>query len=243
MPAKPGTDGEIPVSEYIARFEPSLQKLIRETRTLVKGVAPKAEEKAYTGWPLRIRTDRGIVAIGGFRDHVNVNFGRGTSLEDPKGLLEGTGKSLRHAKVRTLADARSPDLRALVEQELTGGPRAQRVPQSVIDRTLARVRKICLALPETNEKPSHGAPSFFFRDKRLFAQVWTYHHDDGRFAMWCAAPSGAQAALVKADPDVFFVPPYVGQRGWLGVMLDGKVDWAELERTLRDAYGEVVSKR
>jgi hypothetical protein len=243
MPAKPGTDGEIPVGEYIARFDPPIEKLIRQTRALVKSVAPKAEEKAYSGWPLRIRSDRGIVAIGGFRDHVNVNFGRGTSLDDPKGLLEGTGKNLRHVKVRTVTDARSPDLRALVKQELAGGPRTQRVPQSVIDRVLARVRRICLALPDTNEKLSHGAPSFFYRDKKLFAQVWTYHHDDGRFAMWCAAPSGAQSALVRADPDGFFVPPYVGHRGWLGVMLDRKIDWKELEGILADAYHEVAVKR
>jgi hypothetical protein len=243
MSAKPGTDGQIPVSEYVARFTPPIQRLIRETRTLVMGVAPKADEKAYSGWPIRIRTDRGIVAIAGFADHVNVNFGRGASLDDPKGMLEGTGKSIRHVKVRTAADARSADLRALVAQELAGGPRKTRVSQAVIDRTVARVREICLALPETNEKLSHGAPSFFFRDKKLFAQVWTYHHDDGRFAMWCAAPSGAQSALVKADPEVFFVPPYVGHRGWLGVMLDGKVDSAELERILRDAYAEVSARR
>src|SRR5207249_7085727 len=120
------------------------------------------------------------------------------------------------------------------------GPKTQRVAQSVIDRVLARVRKICLGLPDTNEKLSHGAPSFFHKEKKQFAQVWTYHHDDGRFAMWCAAPSGAQAALVKADPERFFVPPYVGHRGWLGVRLDVQIDWKEVEGILRDAHAEVA---
>ncbi len=242
MPAKPGSDGQIPVSEYIARFDPSTGRLIRAARALVKGVAPKAEEKAYTGWPIRIQTDRGSVAIAGFADHVNVNFGKGAHLDDPTGLLEGTGKSVRHVKVRTVAEAQSAELRALVAQELAGGPRRWRLPKAVVDRTVARVRRICLALPETTERPSHGAPSFFYRDQKLFAQVWMAHHEDPRLTLWCAAPSGAQAALVKADPDTFFVPPYVGHRGWLGVSLDDEVGWIELERIIGDAYAEVATR-
>ena len=81
------------------------------------------------------------------------------------------------------------------------------------DRVLERVRAFCLALPETSERLSHGAPTFFVRDKRAFVMVPTDHHDDGRFAIWCAAPEGVQAMLVEADPGRFFVPPYVGHRG------------------------------
>lgn len=242
MPSRPGTDGQIPVGEYIARFEPAIQRLLRAARTLVKAVAPDAEEKAYRGWPIRIRTDRGLVAIAGFADHVNVNFGRGASLDDPMGLLEGTGASIRHVKIRSVADARSVDLRRLVQQELSGGPKPT-ISTPGRERVLARVRKLCLGLPDVTEKLSHGAPSFFVRDKRLFAQVWTYHHSDGRFAMWCAAPTGAQSALVKADAERFFVPPYVGHRGWLGVRLDRKIDWTELAEILRDAHHEVATKR
>ena len=105
---------------------------------------------------------------------------------------------------------------------------------------LERLRQLCLALPETSERPSHGAPSFFVREKKCFLMLVDNHHDDGRFAMWCAAPSGAQAALVKADPERFFVPPYVGHRGWLGVRLDVQIDWKEVEGILRDAHAEVA---
>jgi hypothetical protein len=108
------------------------------------------------------------------------------------------------------------------------------------ERTLSRIRGICLALPETSERPSHGAPTFFVRGKRAFVTVLTNHHGDGRFAIWCAAPAGLQRSLVEADPERFFVPPYVGHRGWLGVRLDRGVDWDELTGLCEDAYGNVA---
>ena len=108
------------------------------------------------------------------------------------------------------------------------------------EQTLGRIRSICLALPETTERPSHGAPTFFVRGKRPFVMVLTNHHGDGRFAIWCAAPEGLQAMLVEADPERFFVPPYVGHRGWLGVRLDRGLDWDELTGIAEDAYAEVA---
>jgi hypothetical protein len=107
-------------------------------------------------------------------------------------------------------------------------------------RVLARLRKLCLALPETSERLSHGAPTFFVRGKRSFLMVLRNHHGDGRFAIWCAAPAGLQQMLVEADPERFFVPPYVGHRGWLGVRLDRGLDWDELAGIVEDAYAEVA---
>jgi hypothetical protein len=108
------------------------------------------------------------------------------------------------------------------------------------ERTLRRLREICLGLPETSERLSHGAPTFFVREKRAFLMVLTDHHGDGRFAVWCAAADGMQAMLVEADPDKYFVPPYVGHRGWLGVRLDRGLDWDELAGIAEDAYAEVA---
>jgi len=108
------------------------------------------------------------------------------------------------------------------------------------ERTLARIRAICLALPETSERLSHGAPTFFVRGKRAFLMVLTDHHGDGRFAIWCAAAPGMQAMLVEADPERFFVPPYVGHRGWLGFRLDRALDPEELAGIAEDAYAEVA---
>jgi hypothetical protein len=106
------------------------------------------------------------------------------------------------------------------------------------EAVIERIRTICLGLPETSERPSHGAPTFFVREKRAFLMVMDNHHGDGRFAIWCAAPEGMQKMLVDADPDKFFVPPYVGHRGWLGVRLDRGLDWEELAGIAEDAYAE-----
>jgi hypothetical protein len=108
------------------------------------------------------------------------------------------------------------------------------------ERILEAVREICLALPETSERRSHGEPTFFVRGKRSFATVWDSHHGDGRFALICAAPAGMQAALVEADSERFFVPPYVGHRGWIGVRLDRGFDRDEIAGILEDAYAEVA---
>jgi hypothetical protein len=108
------------------------------------------------------------------------------------------------------------------------------------ERILARLRSICLALPAVSERPSHGAPTFFVRGKRSFLMVLTDHHGDGRFAIWCAAEPGVQAMLVDADSERFFVPPYVGHRGWLGFRLDRELDWNELAGIVEDAYAEVA---
>jgi hypothetical protein len=110
-------------------------------------------------------------------------------------------------------------------------------------RTLDLIRGICLGLPETSERLSHGAPTFFVRGKRSFVMVLTDHHGDGRFAIWCAAPEGMQRLLVEADPERCFVPPYVGHRGWLGFRLDRGFAPDELAGMLEDAYAAVAPKK
>jgi predicted DNA-binding protein (MmcQ/YjbR family) len=101
---------------------------------------------------------------------------------------------------------------------------------------LLRIREICLALPETSERLSHGAPTFFIRGKRAFVMFHDDHHGDGRLAIWCDAPDGAQSALVAEDHNQYFVPPYVGHRGWIGVRLDRDPDWGTVAGMVSDAY-------
>jgi hypothetical protein len=108
------------------------------------------------------------------------------------------------------------------------------------EQTLDRIRELCGGLPETSERLSHGAPTFFIRGKRAFLMVLTNFHGDGRFAIWCAAAPGMQEMLVEADPERFFRPPYVGHRGWLGVRLDRGLDWDELTGIVEDAFAEVA---
>ncbi len=108
--------------------------------------------------------------------------------------------------------------------------------------SIERLRQICLALPETTERLSHGEPTFFIRDRKTFVMCADHHHDD-RLAFWCAAPDGFQRMLVEAEPDRFFIPPYVGHRGWLGVRLDVPVDWDEIRAIVEGAYREVAPRR
>ncbi|HTG34302.1 MAG TPA: MmcQ/YjbR family DNA-binding protein [Thermoanaerobaculia bacterium] len=108
--------------------------------------------------------------------------------------------------------------------------------------TLERLRQLCLALPETTERLSHGEPTWFVRGKKTFVMYANHHHDD-RLSFWCAAPDGAQEALVGSDPERFFVPPYVGHRGWLGVRLDVPVDWDQIADLVTDAYRVVAPRK
>lgn len=112
------------------------------------------------------------------------------------------------------------------------------------ERRLDRVRRLCLDLPEATERPSHGTPAFFVRDKQAFVYFWDNHHGDGILGLWCAAPPGAQQAFVADDPERYFVPPYVGHRGWLGVRLDvGEIPWEDVAGVIEDAYRAVAPKR
>lgn len=108
---------------------------------------------------------------------------------------------------------------------------------------LERLRRLCLALPETTERLSHGEPTWFIQGKKTFVTYANHHHDD-RLAFWCAAPDGAQEILVASAPERFFRPPYVGQRGWLGVRLDvAGVDWGQIADLVTDAWRTVAPKR
>jgi hypothetical protein len=110
------------------------------------------------------------------------------------------------------------------------------------DGPLERLRALCLGLPEVTERLSHGEPTWFVRGKKTFVMFADHHHDD-RLAFWCAAPPGAQEAVVGSEPDRYFRPPYVGPRGWLGVWLDVPVDWGEIADLVDDAYRAVAPKR
>ncbi len=116
-------------------------------------------------------------------------------------------------------------------------------------RPLDRVRRIALALPEVNERSSHGEPCFFVRDKRPLCYFHDDHSVDGRISLWCPAPPGVQEELVSAEPVRFFAPPTSASgvfSGWLGVFLDtavpNKADWHEIAAIIEDAYRHVAPK-
>jgi hypothetical protein len=106
-------------------------------------------------------------------------------------------------------------------------------------RLIARMRRIALALPGASEKLSHGEPTFFAGGK-VFVTVDNDHHGSGHVAIWCKAESGVQAALVESEPRHFFVPPYVGKQGWVGVRLDSGLDWAKVAALVERSWQEAT---
>jgi predicted DNA-binding protein (MmcQ/YjbR family) len=109
---------------------------------------------------------------------------------------------------------------------------------------LTRLRKLCLALPEAHEVEAWGEPTFRVRNK-LFAMyaASNNHHGAGRPAVWCKAAPGNQSLMVRADPGRFFVPPYVGPSGWVGVWLDRNPDWAEVRELMSDSYRLIAPRK
>ncbi|MGH7287636.1 MAG: MmcQ/YjbR family DNA-binding protein [Myxococcota bacterium] len=110
-------------------------------------------------------------------------------------------------------------------------------------RLIERVRKICMALPEANEKLSHGEPTWFAGKGKVFASIDDHHHGAPHLSVWLPQPLGAQEALIDADPERFFRPPYVGVSGWVGVVLDTKPDWGVVEGLVREAYLHVATRK
>jgi hypothetical protein len=109
------------------------------------------------------------------------------------------------------------------------------------DEQLERVRRICLALPKTSERLSHGEPTFFVH-KKVFVMFANNHHNDGRLAIWLPVPPGFQEDLIADKPLIFFRPPYVGQRGWVGIEL-AAINDAELAMHIQLAWELIAPKR
>ncbi|HET7857260.1 MAG TPA: serine hydrolase [Gaiellaceae bacterium] len=181
------------------------------------------------GWITRARHDGGLAFWrgGSFVAVVLTYSARGV----------GVSSEVLAGRVALAAFARFSRGRAVASY---AGSVARRPSVRERERILDRIRELCLSLPESSERLSHGHPTFFVRGKRSFAMVLDDHHGDGRFALWCAAEDGMQQMLTEADPARFFRPPYVGHRGWLGVRLDRGLFWDELAGLLEDAYAEVA---
>jgi hypothetical protein len=119
----------------------------------------------------------------------------------------------------------------------------------ITENLLAKLREICLAYPEAVEDNAGvGSPGFKVR-KKIFAM----HHGSSRTnpaashgsdsSLWCKAPPGVQQILVASAPEQFFVPPYVGHNGWVGIWLDRKIDWEQLAELVEESYCMTAPKR
>lgn len=111
----------------------------------------------------------------------------------------------------------------------------------ISEKQLERVRRICLALPETGEKLSHGEPTFFVH-KKVFVMFANNHHHDGHIAVWLPVPQGFQRGLIETSPTIFFNPPYVGVRGWVGIELQ-RISDEDLRFHIQVAWELTAPKR
>ncbi len=142
-----------------------------------------------------------------------------------------------------------PKLNAKVKPRLKPKPPAKRKPAASAAKRpyvrppslpgaakqLAKVRELALSFEGASEKSSHGFPTFVV-NKKVFAYFCDNHHADGRLALWCCAPPGTQQMLVDSNPEHYFVPPYVGYQGWVGVRLDRDAAWNEIAAVLESAH-------
>lgn len=119
----------------------------------------------------------------------------------------------------------------------------QKVRTKATERLLAKARARCLSLPDAVEKPSHGEPTWFAGKGKVFAMFDDHHHGAAHVALWLPLPLGAQEALIAAEPECYFKPPYVGPAGWVGVRLDRKLSWDVIASHLRDAFLHVATAK
>lgn len=210
--------------QLLADAEPAMADLARAARNLIRRVHPAAEEKVETAWGgylLFQQVGTTVCWISTHKKHVSLGFPEGTELADPARLLEGTGKRMRHVKIKSMAALERPEVAALIAAAWGRQPEASDLKQA-----LERLRSLCLSWPGTTEKLSHGHPTFCV-GKKSFAVYGIY------------SPSvafRALAGLALEGDDRFFPTPYMAKDGWMSVRLDGSVEWAEIEDLLRGSY-------
>jgi predicted DNA-binding protein (MmcQ/YjbR family) len=110
-------------------------------------------------------------------------------------------------------------------------------------RLVERVRRICMKLPEANERISHGEPTWFAGKGKVFAMYDDHHHGAPHVSVWLPAPPGLQEALIERDPGRFWRPPYLGHRGWIAVVLDRRPDWGVVAGLVEQGFRLVASAR
>lgn len=212
---------------------PAIQQLADQARQLVLTAHPQAHQEIETCWGgyLLFKQVAGagntVCWISLHKKHVSLGFSMGSEMTDPEGLLEGKGKRQRHVKVKTPQDLENPALRALLEQAWSSQPEA-----GTLEDALVRIREICLGLAGSQEKISHGHPTFYTR-KRSYAVY-------GIYSPSIAFKPEPSKALEFADDDRFFPTPYLAHQGWLSLRIDAKTDWELVRELLQASHAQAL---
>lgn len=223
--------------DHLDDYSQAVADLAVAARDLVLSVQPDAHVEFHPSWGgyllfKRVATAGNTVCwVSPAKKHVSLGFSEGTRLPDPAGLLEGTGKHSRQVKLKKPADLARAEVRALVEAAWAAQPAA-----ASLEESLARVREICLSLPETSERLSHNHPTFYVAEKKSFAVYGLYSP-----SLAFKADMGLHEEL-RDDPR-FFPTPYMAKNGWLSVRLDESTDWKLVERMVRHSYRLLAPKK
>lgn len=234
--ATPVVDGEycaMNLDILLQGHSPAVQQLAEEARQLVLSVHPGAHQEIETAWGgyLLFKQVAGagntVCWVSPNKKHVSLGFSMGTDLVDPERLLEGTGKRQRHVKIKKSQDLQNPALRALLEQAWASQPEAE-----ILQAALQRIREICFALEGTQEKVSHGHPTFYTR-KRSYAVF-------GIYSPSVAFKPDPAHALALAEDERFFPTPYLAHQGWLSLRLDADTDWTLVRELLQASHRQAL---
>lgn len=220
----------------LACYEPFIQALAHEVRALVGSVHPSAHQEVHAGWggyllfKLGSATGNTVCHLSAHKKHVSLGLAQGATLPDPAGLMEGGGKHSRHVKIKSHADVKRPELRALLQAAWAAQPDGK-----VLDAALERVRQICLAMPETSETTSHGHPTFWV-GKKTFAVF-------GLYSPSVAFKAGFELIASLEEDSRFSPTPYMAQAGFISMRLDETTDWDLARELLEGSYRRVFTDK
>jgi uncharacterized protein YdhG (YjbR/CyaY superfamily) len=233
------------VDEYIASKPKAVRAVLERVRGAIQTAVPSAEENISYQIPVFTLDGVPVLYFAGWKQHYSLypaSEALVAAFRDELGNYERTKGTLKFplfepvpvSLIKRIARFRADQLRKRGSGK--GAGKTARLGE------LERVRRFCAALPNVTEKLSHGAPSFFVeKDRGVFAMFADNHHEDGQLAVWLPVPEGLQSALIEEEPATYFMPPYVGPSGWVGIELARIRDDA-LEGHLREAWQLVARK-
>jgi len=218
------------VSDYIASKPASVQTILKRVRSAIRKAIPKAAEGISYQIPTYTLDGTHVIYFAGWKDHYALYPIHESLVAEFKDELAGC----KFGKGTLRIPFKDPLSSSVIERIVK--LRMKQIGTKPPEPQLDRVRRICAGMPSSFEKPSHGAPTFFVEKfKGTYAMFMANHHYDNEIAVWLAAPSGLQSALIEDAPETYFKPPYVGVAGWIGVRLD-RIDDEALEIHIRNSW-------
>ena len=234
------------VSDYIASKPNEARVALERVRRAIRKAVPEAVEGLSYQMPTYTLNGVPVLYFAGWKAHYSLYPATDALVAAfqrelaPYERSKGTIRMPLSEPVPAKLIERIARFRA---EQIAGRDQGKGARKTGRDAQLARVRRLCAALPSFVEKLSHGTPTFFVeKDKGVFAMFADNHHEDGRLAVWLPVADGLQAVLIEEEPAIYFKPPYVGPSGWIGINLDQIRD-DSLAAHLREARDLVARKK